>query len=123
MSSVFLLQYLSVSRSVVPDSAIPWTAALQAPLSMRFSRQGYWSGLPFPPGDLPNPGIKPWSPALQADSLPTELEGKALGPPKGQFSDIREEWHLEGLEWALTASGTFNPVFTPVCHPTLGAIW
>ena len=44
---------------------------------MRFSRQGYWSGLPFPsPGDLPNPGIEPESPALQADPLPTELQGK-----------------------------------------------
>ena len=44
---------------------------------MRFSRQGYWSGLPFPsPEDLPNPGIEPGSPALQADSLPTELQGK-----------------------------------------------
>ena len=55
----------------------PWTAAHQAPLSLRFSRQGYWSGLPFPsPGDLPNPGIEPGSPALQANSLPTELQGK-----------------------------------------------
>ena len=54
----------------------PWTAAHQAPLSMRFSRQGYWSGLPFPsPGDIPNPGIEPGSPALQADSLLTELQG------------------------------------------------
>ena len=43
--------------------------AYQAPLSMGFSRQEYWSGLPFPPpGDLPDPGIKPWSPALQAES-------------------------------------------------------
>ena len=52
---------------------------------MRFSRQGYWSGLPFPsPGDLPNPGIEPVSPALQADSLPTEQQGKPnnwLVPP------------------------------------------
>ena len=49
----------------------PWTAARQAPLSMGFSRQEYWSGLPFPsPGDLPNPGIKSGSPVLQADSLP-----------------------------------------------------
>ena len=46
---------------------------------MRFSRQRYWSGFPFPsPGDLPNPGIEPWSPALQADSLPTELQGKPI---------------------------------------------
>ena len=50
------------------------TVVCQAPLSMGFSRQEYWSGLPFPsPGDLPNPEIKPGSPALQADSLPTEL--------------------------------------------------
>ena len=55
----------------------PWTVARQAPLSMRFSRQEYWSGLPFPsPGDLPDPGIEPRSPALQADSFPTELQGK-----------------------------------------------
>ena len=51
-----------------------WTVALQGPLSMEFSRQKYWSGLPFSSsGDLPNPGIEPRSPALQADSLPTEL--------------------------------------------------
>ena len=50
--------------------------APQAPLSMGFSRQEFWSGLPFPsPGDLPNPVIEPGSPALQADSLPTELGG------------------------------------------------
>ena len=68
---------MCMSHSVVPDSATPWTAAHQAPLSVRSSRQGYWSGLPFPsPGDLPTPGIKPGSPALQADSLPTELQGK-----------------------------------------------
>ena len=54
--------------------ATPWTVACQALLSMGFSRQEYWSGLPFPsPGDLPNPGIKPRSPAFQVDSLPTEL--------------------------------------------------
>ena len=51
----------------------PWTVAFQAPLSMGFSRQEFWSGLPcLPPGDLPDPGIEPRSPALQADSLPTE---------------------------------------------------
>ena len=49
----------------------PWTVVCQAPLSMGFSRQDYWSGLPFPStGDLPHPGIEPKSPALQADSLP-----------------------------------------------------
>ena len=52
----------------------PWTVACQSPLSLEFSRQEYWSGLSFPfRGDLPNPGIKPGSPTLQADSLLTEL--------------------------------------------------
>ena len=56
--------------------------AHQAPLSLEFSRQEYWSGLPFPsPADLPNPGIKPWSPALQADSLPSEPLGKPILSP------------------------------------------
>ena len=58
--------------------ATPWAAACQAPLSMGFSRQGYWSDLPFPsPGNLPDPGIEPRSPALQADSLPTALRRKS----------------------------------------------
>ena len=57
----------------------PWTVAHQAPLSMGFPRQVYWSALPFPPpGDLPNPGTEPASPALQADSLPAEPPGKSL---------------------------------------------
>ena len=57
----------------------PMDCSPQAPLSIGFSRQGYWSGLPFPsPGDLPDPGIEPIFPALQADSLPTELPGKEL---------------------------------------------
>ena len=57
----------------------PWTVALQAPLSMEFPRQEYWNGLPFPPPmHLPNPGIKPMSPAssaLQVDSLPLSHQG------------------------------------------------
>ena len=57
----------------------PWTGARQAPLSMGFPRQEYWSGLPFPsPGDLPDPGMEPESPELQADSLPSEPAGKCL---------------------------------------------
>ena len=52
-----------------PTLATPWTVACQAPLSMGFSRQEYWSRLPFPsPGDLPNPGTKPRSPALEENS-------------------------------------------------------
>ena len=59
-----------------PNSRPHWTAACQASLSMGFHRQGYWSVLPFPsPGNLPNPGIKPVSPALQADSLPLSDQG------------------------------------------------
>ena len=58
-----------------PTLAAPWTVTYQAPPSMGFSRQEYWSGLPFPsPGDLPGPGTKPRSPALQADSLLSELQ-------------------------------------------------
>ena len=57
-----------------PTLATAWTVGHQAPLSMGFSRQEYWSGSPFPsPGDLPNPEIEPKSSALQADYLPTEL--------------------------------------------------
>ena len=64
--------------SVMFDSFVsPWTIAHQVPLSMEFSRQENWSGLPFPsPGDLPNTGIEPRSPALQADCLLTEPQGK-----------------------------------------------
>ena len=63
--------------------ATSWTVACQAPLSMGFSRQEYWSGLPFPsPGDLPDPGIEPRSPTFQADALPSE--------PPGKFIDLEE---------------------------------
>ena len=56
---------------------IPWTVTYQVPLSTEFSRQEYWSEVPFPaPGDLPDPGIEPGSPALQANSLLSELPGK-----------------------------------------------
>ena len=59
---------------MVDSFATPWSVAHQAPLSMGFPRQEYWSGVLFPaPGDLSNPGIQPTSPALQADSLPAEL--------------------------------------------------
>ena len=71
------------SHYVVSDSfATPWTASHQAPLSLGFPRQEYWSGLPCPlPGDLPNPGIELRPPALQADSLTSEPPGK----PKNEY--------------------------------------
>ena len=60
--------------------ATPWNVACQAPLSMKFSRQEYWSELSFPaPEDLADPGTEPWSPALQADALPSELLGSKGG--------------------------------------------
>ena len=59
-----------------PTLATPWTVACQAPLSMGFSRQEYWNGLPFPsPGDLPDPGMEHRSSALQAEALPSEPPG------------------------------------------------
>ena len=67
--------------SVVSDYfVIPWTVARQAPLSLGFPRQEYWSGLPFPPsGDLPDPGIEPASPELAGGIFTTEPPGKPPG--------------------------------------------
>ena len=77
------------SRSVVSDSATPRTAARQAPLPLGFSRQEYWSGVPYPPpGDRPNPGMEPRSPTMWADSLPAE--------PLGESSYLRYI-HLSGI--------------------------
>ena len=77
LSICFALSLSLKSLSRVRLFATPWTVAYQAPPSMGFSRQECWSGLPFPsPGDLPNPGIEPRSPALQTDALPSEPPGK-----------------------------------------------
>ena len=72
------VKWKSLSR--VQLFVIPWTVAYQAPPFMDFSRQEYWSGLPSP-GDLPNPRIKPRSPTLQVDALPSEPPGKPLSFP------------------------------------------
>ena len=72
------------SLSHVRLFATLWTVAYQAPPSMGFSRQEYWSGLPVPsPGDLPNPGIEPGSPTFQADALTSEPPGTPLNHPSG----------------------------------------
>ena len=72
-----LLKVKVKSLSPVWLFVTPWTVTHQTPQSMEFSRQEYWSGLPLPsPGDLPNPGTEPGSPALQADALPSEPPGK-----------------------------------------------
>ena len=70
--------HVSVNHLIMSDSLQPpWAVACQAPLSTGFSKQEYWSGLPVPsPGDLPDPGIEPKSPTLQADSLLSEPPGK-----------------------------------------------
>ena len=78
------LKVKSLSR--VQLFAIPWSLAYQALLSMRFSMQEYWRGLPFPsPRYLPNPGIKPRSLTLQVDSLLSKPTGKPRKPPKAQL--------------------------------------
>ena len=75
----------------------PWIIAYQAPRSMGFSRQEYWSGVPLPsPGDVPNPGIEPGSPALQADALPSEPPGKNGWHIKKGSPDK----HSGSLHWA-----------------------
>ena len=77
------------SLSRVRLFAAPWTVAHQAPPSLGFSRQEHWSGLPFPPpGDLPDPGIKPRSPTLQADALTSEPPGKPQDYVKQEVNDI-----------------------------------
>ena len=84
------------SLSCVQLFATPWTIVYQAPPSMGFSRQDYWSGLLFPsPGELHNPGIEPGTPALQADALPSEPPGKPkLGAYRGILTrSVEVQWH------------------------------
>ena len=92
----------NVSHSVASDSATPQTVARQAPLSMEFFRQEYWSGLPFPsPESLSDPGIEPESPALQADSLPSELQRNQL--------DHKESWALKNwCFWTVVLGNTLE---------------
>ena len=77
LESVCTLLHGGLVTKLCPTLVTPWTVACQAPLSMGLPRQEYWSGLPFPSAEtLPNPGIEPGSPALQADALPSEPPGK-----------------------------------------------
>ena len=120
-----LLKFLSI-KSVMPSNhlilyhtvcvkllslirlfATPWTVGHQTPLSMRFSRQEYWSGLPFPsPGDLPDPRIEPRSPALQADALPSESPGRLLTLDCAQIDCVKLlEKHSNRLPTAWCIAG------------------
>ena len=95
--------------------ATEWSVAYQAPQSMGFSRQKYWSGLPFPsPGDLPDPVIEPGSPSLQADALPSEPPGKPTPQPgikstppalEGRGLDNQGSPHASFLKAAFHYSG------------------
>ena len=104
----FLRNHRVKSLSRVRLFATPWTVAYQAPPSMGFSRQEYWSGLPFPsPGDLPDPGIEPGSPALEADTLTSEPPGnrtlynyKCTLGCKESFS----EFHTVKIVWTILSA-------------------
>ena len=121
-----------LNRSVMSDSATPWTAAHQAPLSMEFSRQGYWGGLSFsPPGDLPNTGIEPGSPALQAGSLLSEPPGEPweVGVIKERPSLLRKEQIIQPS--GNVFRGSPNPLLREtvekprpqVVRPTAARVW
>ena len=90
-----LVKMKVTSLSCVLLFSTPWTVAYQDPLSMGFSRQEYWCGLPLPsPGDLPDPGIEPGSLTLQADTLPSESPGKPLFHQNSTQKRTLESVHL-----------------------------
>ena len=95
------------------DFVTPCTVAHQAPLSVGFSRQEYRSGLPFPsPGDLPDPGIEPWSPALQVDALPSEL----LMKPMNNLDSILKSRDITLLTKVCLAKAMVFPVVIYGCE-------
>ena len=82
--------------------ATPWTIAHQAPLSMEFSRQENWSGLPWrPPRDLPNPNIEPRPSSLQANSLLSDPSGKPKNTGVGSLSLLHGNFPTQDLNWSL----------------------
>ena len=106
------------SLSHVRLFATPWTVAHQAPLSMGFSRQEYWSGLPFPsPGDLPDPGIKPRSPASQADAFTSEPPGKPT-TKKGILSPLLYSMNQSQVSDAIQPSHPLPFPSLPAPNPS-----
>ena len=103
------------SLSRVRLFATLWTLAYQASQSMGFSRQEYWSGLLFAsPGDFPNPGIEPGSPALQADTLPTEPPGKPKLQRQVKYISNNSKSTVHSLKW--DSSKHFSPLLTDICN-------
>ena len=102
-----------VSHSVVSDPLVtPWTVARQALLSMEFSRQEYWSGLPMPsPGDLPDPGVNLGFPTLQADSLPSESPGSTRMLKWVTYCFCRGSSWPRDQTWVSCMAGRFFPVW------------
>ena len=97
--------------------ATPGTVTPQAPLSMGFPRQEFWSGLPFPtPGDLPTPGVEPRSPPLQADSLPAKPQGKLKNTGVGSLSLLQSIFPTQESNWGLLCLLHFQADSLPLCH-------
>ena len=97
------------SLSRVQLFVTPWTVGHQAPVSMGFPRKEYWSGLPFPsPEDLPDPGIKPGSPALQADSLPSEPLSGWYGEGGGRR--VQDGEHMYTCDGFILIFGKTNTI-------------
>ena len=96
-----------------PTLCDPWTAAHQVPLSMGFPRQEYWSGWPFPSGDLPDPGIEPRSPMLQVDTLSTEPPGKPICMLKGSSFLILQRGELAQREKFSTETVQLRQSWNP----------
>ena len=97
-----------LSRSVVSDSATPWTVALQSPLSVGFPRQEHWGGLPFPsPGDLPDPEIGTASPALADGFFTTEPPGRLSrkGCRESNATETAKRCKLAEGHWTLPLQG------------------
>ena len=102
------------------DSATPWPVAYQVSPSTGFSRQEYWSGLPFPsPGDLSNTGIKPRSPALQADALQSEPPEK----PSNYIKEVKSNCLTHYLTATVGVNHFSRNVFLPFCPFGLFPIW
>jgi len=114
-----------VSRSVTSDFVTPWTVAHQTPLFMGFSRQKFWSELPFPsPGDLPDPGIQPISPTFPADSLLSEPPGKPYAPVTSKFSLCSSSFRMWGTSWNYHALILFLDFLSfPITHSLYFLCW